>query len=97
MILPLLGFFGGVLISGILGLIVFAVHPKWKISLLNIMLFIPGSFAAALLSAILFSLIFGSTLTSIVLVIVFFCVMAMAVVFGGYASTYVGRRLLNKD
>ena len=100
MLLPLIGFIAGVFVSAILGVIVIALHPKWKISLANVALFVVGSFFTTFLTSYTYTKLLtdeNGQLQSIELVLGFFGVLALAVIGGGIISTYLGRRILKMD
>lgn len=55
MLLPLFGFVFGVVGSASLGVVVLALHPSWKLSFRNIVLFVVGAFAAVIGSMVLYN------------------------------------------
>jgi hypothetical protein len=100
MILPLLGFFAGIFISSIAGLIVLIIHPKWKVTLSNVIAFMIGSFIVVIITGILYGIVFANssgTLTSTKSVIGLFISIAVAVFVGGIAGIVFSNKFVSKN
>jgi hypothetical protein len=99
MLLPLIGFIVCVIVSTSVGIIVLAIHPKWKISILNLALFGFGSFSSAIIISAIYTFLFSNngTLESAAAVICYFILLMISVIIGGILSIYYGRKILKSD
>ena len=81
-----MGFVMGCVIFSVLGLIVFALIPSFRLSLANLAIFVIGAFLATMMSVIAYGRFFGdrnNELTSKWTVLGLFAVMFIGAVLGG--------------
>lgn len=100
MLLPLIGFIFGTFTSLLIGAIVCTIHPKWRITFPNIMLFVAGSFFSAILLSMVYTGLFADdsgTLHSTFAVLGYFALLIIAVLGGGFVTTPLGRKVFNLD
>jgi hypothetical protein len=100
MLLPLLGFVFGVGVSSILGAAVMTIHPRWKLTLTNIVWFVAGSFAAVLGSANVYTWIFADKnrqLQSPAAIVGFLVLLFVATLLGGTLSVFLGKRFFRRS
>lgn len=95
MLLPLFGFVFGVVSSASLGAVVLALHPRWKLTLRNIVFFVMGAFSAVLGASVLYGWLFATDnqhLQSGAVVWGFLLTLCSATLLGGIVGTSLGRR-----
>ena len=96
MLLPLIGLVFGVGGSAMLGAIIIAIHPSWKLTFKNINWFVVGAFAGAIGSSLIYSWVFADenrTLQSTEAVIGYLATLCVATLVGGALATFIGTRL----
>lgn len=99
MILPLIGFIMSFFISTVVGIIVIAIHPKWKINLPNIVFFNLGSIFLAIITMLLYTKLFSfkGELQSTQAVLGFFVSMIVSVIMGGILAVVFGNKIFYKN
>ncbi|SMB99611.1 hypothetical protein SAMN00120144_3698 [Hymenobacter roseosalivarius DSM 11622] len=98
MLLPLIGFIAGLMVSALAGAVVFALHPRWKATLPNMDLFVAGSCCYVMVLSVVYTRIVADEsgmLQSTAAVVGYLALLPVAVLGGGIATTYMGRKLLN--
>ena len=100
MLLSIIGFIFGTLISLLIGAIVLVLHPKWKITFLNMILFVVGSFFWVIMLSLIYSKLFADgngTFHSTAAVLGYFALLIIAVIGGGIVTTHIGRKLFKLE
>ncbi|NVO85409.1 hypothetical protein [Hymenobacter terrestris] len=96
MLLPLFGFVFGVVASSLLGAAVIALHPRWKLTFVNIAYFVAGAFAGVIGSSLLYTRVFADAnhqLQSTAAVLGFLATLGAGALLGGTLAVYTGQRL----
>ena len=101
MLLPFFGFVFGVVASTFLGTAVIALHPRWKLTLANIVWFIGGAFAGAIGSVLLLYTLLtfaddNRTLDSTAAIIGYLATLGAGTLLGGTLAVYMGQRLSSR-
>ncbi|HCS19172.1 MAG TPA: hypothetical protein DIW47_01180 [Bacteroidetes bacterium] len=96
MLLPLFGFIFGIIVSSTVAAIVLYLHPRWQVNFRNIGIFVIGSFAGAIISGFIFTLLIANEsgqLESTFQIISFFVSLILGTTLGGTLATVISHKL----
>ena len=97
MLLPFIGFVVAIIMFSIMGIIALSIHPKWKITVLNLLSFIAGSFITVLIASLIYGRIFednNGNLQTTNVVLGYFLILFLSVIVGGVTGVFIKYKIL---
>ena len=88
MILPLIGLIASVFLCSLVAIVTILLHKKWKLNLINVVVFNFGAFCLFILASYLYGKIFSNngTLETSYAVIIYFFTAFISLILGGFLS-----------
>ena len=95
MLLSLIGLVFGVVACALIGTVVLALHPRWKLTFPNIVWFVVGAFTGAIGSSLLYTWLVANetrTLQSSAAVFGYLLTLGITTVLGGTLALFLAQR-----